>query len=369
MRLPIFPLTFAALLLACPPPKESETTATTGDSGDETIGHSSNTQTGTATTTVGTSNTTNASNTTDPPDPTGGPDSTSAGTTVVTSTTTPPDETTSTGGEDCVPDPPEPKMCNKAKNAHVAGDGHHDAIGASTGVVFIVEPDFAGGQECDIFEQDCPEGQKCNAWSSDGDSSWDSTKCVPVAADPDPIGAPCTVEGSGVSGVDSCDKGAMCWGVDTDTGMGTCVEQCTCSIDNPICAVTPNSSCTIANEGVIVLCLPSCDPLNPASCSDGDVCIGNPGDPNTFICVVDASGGEGGLGDPCQFVNACDPTLLCGSPELIPELCDQQSPGCCVPFCDLGAVSCPQGTECLPWFEEGQAPKCFEHIGVCGQNF
>jgi hypothetical protein len=368
MRLSIFPLTFAAAaLLACPGPKESETTATTGESGDETIGHSSNSQSGTTGDGV-TSNTTNSSNTTVPPDPTGGPDSTTttAGTTVSTSTTAPPDDTTTTGGEECIPDPPEPKMCNKAKNAHVAGDSN--VIGASTGVVFIVEPDFGGGgQECDIFEQNCPEGQKCNAWSSDGDNSWDATKCVPVAEDPDPIGDPCTVEGSGVSGVDSCVKGAMCWGVDEQTGIGTCVEQCTCSFDNPICNVTPNSSCTIANDGVLVLCLPSCDPLNPASCNDGDVCIGNPGDPNTFICVVDASGGAGGVGEPCEFVNACGPTLLCASPELLPG-CDVAAPGCCVPFCDLGAVDCPEGTDCLPWFEEGQAPKCFDHIGVCGQQ-
>jgi hypothetical protein len=368
MRLTISPLTLAAaVLLACPGPKESETTATTGDSGDETIGHSSNSQSGTATGTV-TSNTTNSSNTTVPPDPTGGPDETTSttATTVATSTTTPPDDTTGTGGQGCVPDPPEPKMCNKAKNAY---GGDHDAIGASTGdCQFICPADLGGGgNECDIFEQNCPEGQKCNAWSSDGDNSWDATKCVPVDADPDPIGAPCTVEGSGVSGVDSCVKGAMCWGVDVDTGMGTCIEQCTCSIDNPICAVTPNSSCTIANEGVIVLCLPSCDPLNPGSCSDGDVCIGNPGDPNTFICVVDASGDGGGLLEPCEFVNACDSTLLCGSPELLPG-CDVQAAGCCVPFCDIGAIDCPQGADCLPWFEEGQAPKCFEHIGVCGTS-
>lgn len=351
-----FPLALGSVLLACPEPKESETTATTGESGDDSIGHSSNPQSGTAPTGV----TTSASNTTVPPDPTGGPVETTDPT-IGGSTTASPEETTSTTGEECVPDPPDPKQCNKVKHAD-----DPDVFGASSGVVFIETPDFGGGKECDVFEQNCPEGEKCNAWSSDGDNSWDSLKCVPVVPNPDPIGAPCFAEGGGISGVDSCVKGAMCWGVDSQTGMGTCVEQCTCSAENPICAVTPNSSCLIANDGVIVLCLPSCDPLDADACAGGEVCVPDPGDSSRFTCVFDASGEEGALGDPCSFANGCDPTLMCGEPGLLPAMCDLSEPGCCLPFCDLRAIDCPQGADCLPWFEEGQAPKCSEHIGVCG---
>jgi hypothetical protein len=30
-----------------------------------------------------------------------------------------------------------------------------------------------------VFQQDCPEGEKCVAFASAGDD-WDATKCVPV---------------------------------------------------------------------------------------------------------------------------------------------------------------------------------------------
>jgi len=274
----------------------------------------------------------------------------------------------------CVPDPVPPPACDGGKpkpfvprfasppvthsRRPATGPGKliddPDAVFASSGG-FIIEPDAGGAVECDIFGDDCGPGEKCTAWASNGGSSWNATKCVPVAANPDPIGAPCTAEGGGVSGIDSCAKGAMCWGVD-ENGMGTCVEQCTCSEDNPICA-TPNSNCTISNDGVLALCLPSCDPLDANACAGGDVCISSGG---LFQCVLDASGDAGGPGDPCQFANACDPGLLCGANN---GTCD--GPGCCTPFCDLTAPVCPDGLECLAFYEEGQAPQCFEDVGVC----
>jgi hypothetical protein len=39
--------------------------------------------------------------------------------------------------------------------------------------------------------------------------------------------------------------------------------------------------------------------------------------------------------------------------------------GCCAAFCDVGAPVCPGGIDCVPFFEEGQAPKCFEDVGIC----
>lgn len=361
MKPPILLFIVPALVaLGCPGPKESETTASTG-SVDDTDGHSSAPPSSSANTSNG-----SVTVTTTPPDPTTGAGPTTVPTSDASFSTGVPDSTTSTstttGAEECMFELPDPGSCNKIKGAHAA-DEPSVVPDSSTGVVFIVEPDAGAQVECDIWEQDCPEGQKCNAWSSDGDSSWDSTKCVPVVPNADPIGAPCTVEGGGASGLDSCAKGAMCWGVDEQTGMGTCVEQCTCAPENPICSA--DSSCLIANEGVLALCLPVCDPLDPNGCPDGQVCVGNAGEPQLFLCVVDASDDEGQLGDPCEFVNACDPTLLCADPSLLPG-CDIQSAGCCVPFCDLSAPDCPQGASCLPWFEPGQAPKCLENIGVCG---
>ncbi len=44
--------------------------------------------------------------------------------------------------------------------------------------------------------------------------------------------------------------------------------------------------------------------------------------------------------------------------------CDTMS--CCSPFCDLQSPLCPAPLECIPWYEEGQAPPGLEPIGVCG---
>lgn len=277
-----------------------------------------------------------------------------------------------TGGE-CQIELPDPGSCFKLTPDDAPPDGfrnrfddEQEAFGASSssssGGGFIQGPDLGDAMECDLFAQDCAAGEKCNAWSSDGDSSWDATKCVPLDPNPDPVGAPCTVEGGGTSGVDSCDKGAMCWGVDAQTGEGTCVEICTCSFDNPICT-TPNTTCIISNNNSLVLCLPVCDPLDPGACDGGDVCISNPSG-EYFICVIDASGDEGQAGDPCEYLNACDPAHACLEPSLFPG-CDPQSIGCCVPFCSVSGMDCPQGSSCTPWYEQGQAPKCFEDVGVC----
>lgn len=273
-----------------------------------------------------------------------------------------------TGAVECQIEPPRPGQCDGGKPASAAPrfTGPHtttrhpgpgpivdppEEVFASG---FIEPPDFGGAPECDIFGDDCGPGEKCNAWANDGGGSWNATGCFPAGTDP--IGAPCTVEGSGVSGIDSCVKGAMCWDVDTDTGMGVCVEQCTCSLDNPVCT-TPNTTCTISNNAALVICLPVCDPLDKGACADGDVCVASD---NLFICVLDASGDAGGANDPCEYVNACDPGFLCTNSGV-----DCGGSGCCTPYCDLESPQCPNGSECMPYYSPGDAPKCFEDIGIC----
>ena len=216
---------------------------------------------------------------------------------------------------------------------------------------------------CDVWTQDCPEGQKCAPWANDGGSAWNTTKCVDVVDNPGKPGDECTVEGSGVSGVDSCDKAALCWNVDDETMKGTCVGFCTGSQEAPLCE-QPGTTCVIANDGVLILCLPSCDPLQQ-DCPGTDLCISQPmGD--GFVCVLDASGEQGQQNNPCEFANACDPGLVCLDPSLATE-CDPMAIGCCLPFCDVTAPDCTnQGAECIPWFEMGMAPPGLENIGVCG---
>ena len=241
-----------------------------------------------------------------------------------------------------------------------AGDSGDDGP-----VGFIQDPDGGGVNiECDVWAQDCAEGEKCMPWANDGGSSWNATRCSPLDDNPGQIGDPCTVEGSGVSGIDDCDIASMCWDVDPETNMGTCVAFCSGSEANPVCE-DPTTSCVIANNGTLILCLPSCDPLLQ-DCQEGQACY-NVND--TFACAPDASLEMGVYGDGCEFLNVCDPGLYCANPEAVP---DCASGGCCSPFCDFSdpeaSAACPGaagGQECVSWYEEGQAPPGLENVGAC----
>lgn len=212
--------------------------------------------------------------------------------------------------------------------------------------------------ECDIWAENCPNGQKCMPYATNG-SSWDAVKCVPVMGNDTP-GQSCTVEDSGVSGLDSCVEHAICFGVDADTMTGTCVGMCTGSEDNPSCPGDLN--CSISNMGVLILCLDGCDPLTD-SCASDEVCVLNGG---SFVCVIDASGTEGQQNDGCEFLNACDPGLACLDPSSV-STCQQNLIGCCTEWCDVNvAGTCAAGLDCIAAFEEGTAPVGYESIGFCG---
>jgi hypothetical protein len=186
--------------------------------------------------------------------------------------------------------------------------GSAESSAMSTTLSFILDPDGGVHNECDVWAQDCPEDEKCMPWSNDG-STWNATRCSaldPAAAQP---GDECTVEGSGVSGIDNCALGSMCWDVD-ENNMGVCVAFCMGTAANPVCE-NPNESCTIANEGVVILCLPNCDPLLQ-ECQEGSACY--PVN-DAFVCGPDVSGELGAYGDACEFINVCDPGLFCAGPS------------------------------------------------------
>ena len=244
-------------------------------------------------------------------------------------------------------------------------DGADGDSGSGDDASFLVEPDGGGGIsfECDMFAQDCPEGEKCMPWANDGGTAWNATRCSPISDNPGQAGDMCTVEGSGVSGIDDCDIGSMCWDVDPETNMGTCVALCTGDEADPICE-DPDTACAIVNEGAIVLCLPSCDPLLQ-DCPDGQACYPINDD---FLCVPDASGEMGVYGDPCEFINACDPGLMCLGAAAVPDCTGSQ--GCCSEVCDTsdpsGDAQCSGADQaCEPWYEEGAAPPGYEDVGAC----
>jgi hypothetical protein len=240
-----------------------------------------------------------------------------------------------------------------------------DSGSAGDDVVFLLEPDGGGVEfECDLFAQDCPEGEKCMPWSNDG-STWNATRCSPIDGNPGQPGDECTVEGSGTSGIDSCDLGSMCWDVDPKTNMGLCVAMCTGDEANPICD-DPDTTCSIANDGAIVLCLLACDPI-VQDCPEGNACYPVAED---WVCGPDASGEMGGYGDPCEFINVCDAGLMCLDASATPGC--EGAVGCCTEVCDTtdpaGDAQCTgaaEGQVCTPWYEEGAAPPGYEDVGAC----
>jgi hypothetical protein len=196
-------------------------------------------------------------------------------------------------------------------------------------------------------------------WVNDGGTWWNATKCVPIDADPGAVGEPCTVEGSGVSGIDSCELHAMCWDVDAETLEGTCEAFCVGSPADAFCE-QPCSTCSLSSEGALNLCLQQCDPLGQ-DCPDGDGCyLTN----DVFSCGPDVSKQRGGAGDSCDFVNDCDPGLDCASGEAVP---DCEGLGCCTPFCAVdnpSACNALPGSVCTPLGLRD--PGCFgEGVGLC----
>jgi hypothetical protein len=281
-----------------------------------------------------------------------------------------------TNGEACAIELPPPGTCNQnapeSRQIKLAGVAGPTGLAGTDELIPEWDPQPGGGNfidptdgepvdECDIWEQDCPDGQKCMPWDNSGQGAWNATKCTPLDPNAVQIGEDCMVEGSGVSGVDNCELGSMCFAVDPETNVGTCIEFCSCSETNPICE-TPNTFCSISNQGVLILCLPPCNPLDPEACGTGEGCYPN-GD--YFVCAPNASDPNSGFaGDPCQYLNVCNHGLMCAGAQLVPGCA---SSACCTSFCDIGDDSqCLNNQSCIPFYEPGGAPDaCLGEVGVC----
>lgn len=245
-------------------------------------------------------------------------------------------------------------------------DGGTDTGGDPWDCAFLCAPDVAPAIDCDVWAQDCPRGQKCMPWAHDGGNSWNATRCTPIADDPKQPGESCTVEGSSVSGIDDCERAAMCFAIDPETNTGTCYGFCRGSEANPTC-VDPATECRIWNEGVLILCYPHCDPI-AQDCDEGLLCVPSEG---WFVCAPDPANEGGVYGDPCEFINGCDPGLFCDEVVDDVEGCTGTI-GCCNSFCDLSVddphAECPdalQGPTCTAWFEPGETPPGLAHVGRC----
>jgi hypothetical protein len=279
------------------------------------------------------------------------------------------DEDTDTGGEQITTATATAGMTSAGSTGTepmTTGEPETTGMPETTGPSFLQEPDGGGvAVECDVWEDDCPDGEKCMPWANDGGNSWNATRCSPLAPDAGQVGDTCTVEGSGVSGIDTCTNRSMCYYVDPETNEGICVGFCDGSPNAPTCDT--GYICTIVNDGVLTLCRPECDPLLQ-NCMGEAACLQATGS-DGFTCIIDASGEAGAAGDPCEFINSCDPGLLCADAAAVPD-CGGAT-GCCTEFCDLTEAdptadcSLGAGIECISWFEDGAAPPGYEHVGLC----
>ncbi len=225
------------------------------------------------------------------------------------------------------------------------------------------------GTQCDPWMQDCRYDEKCNPWANDGGMEWNADKCVPLDPDPKAPGEPCFAPQGPVAGFDDCEKSAMCWNVDPTTNMGTCVAFCTGSPNMPSCA-DPTAVCTIANDGVLILCLPGCDPLLQ-DCGQGQTCAPTV-DGSDFQCVLAVPEGGGPPGTPCELLGACWYGGMCMDAARVPGCTGDV--GCCAPFCDLtdpeadatclAAYETP-GAACVPYFLDQPPAPGHENVGVC----
>ena len=228
----------------------------------------------------------------------------------------------------------------------------------SADVVPILDDGFGGIQDCDPFLQDCPDGEKCMPYASQG-GNWDAHKCVPILDDQG-VGDTCVYDGP-IAATDDCDGTSMCWNTVEVDGefVGTCTPLCTGNPAEPECP--DNYYCALSGEGVLTLCLQTCDPLLQ-ECGDGEGCYWVN---QQFVCVGPTQ--DTPLGEPCAFLQDCVAGLFCVAEANLPACADAS---CCASFCDLGVgdAFCEDlvpGTVCVPFFEEGGAPAEHEDVGVC----
>jgi hypothetical protein len=227
------------------------------------------------------------------------------------------------------------------------GDGTSTS---ETGSSYIIDPDGGGTacfaqSYCDVWAQDCPEGEKCLVWSADGDGDLDGcvlSRCSPIAADPVAVGGACEIETGPWSGVDDCDIGAYCWDVDPVTLRGVCVGNCFGNEANPLC--TEGLLCFVGYNGWLTACVPGCDPLAPA-CPPGSACA--TGDGGASVCLPSSLGIPVAQAEACDHASGCGDGFACMAKDAVPGCADPAS--CCTALCDPEAPACGRETPvCTP---------------------
>jgi hypothetical protein len=220
------------------------------------------------------------------------------------------------------------------------------------GMVFLIAHDMPRHQ-CNVFDQDCPRGEKCTYFYLEGDAFWQA-RCVPIPAEPHQLGEPCAWTPQPEHGIDDCDAGLYCLGF-TGLSFGTCVAFC---LEGNECL--PCQGCSF-NHSFIPVCIPQCNPLDDA-CPVGSSCI--------YQYSVDfACGFDGGLpgevGSVCDAPYGCHAGTWCVADEYVPGCIGS---ACCTALCSLsdpGACAAQPGTVCHEIAVSGANCPYFDDVGAC----
>lgn len=245
------------------------------------------------------------------------------------------------------------------------GEGSSTQVSTGESQDFVFNPDI-DPEQCDLWQQDCPVGQKCVAHGGAGGATWDGWKCVPVVEDPGGPNEPCSTKDTWNSGEDTCAKGLMCWYFELDLAGGVCVPLCTGSLLDASCPEAVQVCGIIADDNLTpYLCYARCDPLAHA-CPEGQACYQDVSGADGFFCEpTPGSPGEEPFG-ACVSDRNCADGQACLAPALAAVECGSGRDGCCTPYCDLDDPSCPgAGQACVPWFPEGTGPPEYVDLGVC----
>lgn len=205
-------------------------------------------------------------------------------------------------------------------------------------------------EDCDLFKQNCPAGQKCSAWAWDMGTTFLGARCVPVAENPGGIDDPCQVRDWPTSGLDDCGPGLTCAFTDETMG-GRCTPLCFGERFVEACCETGRTCWGCGGTCLYALCLPTCDPL-VQDCPDGLGCYAS--SLAHYLVCLPSHREPKPYGEPCMQDQDCEMGLTCrpGVPD-----CDL----CCTPWCDLGDPHCPDAGRGQTCVEAG-----FDGVGYCG---
>ena len=93
-------------------------------------------------------------------------------------------------------------------------------------------------------------------------------------------------------------------------GVGTCIPLCTGSPDNGMCPQGFN--CSISNDGSLILCVYSCNPVLQDCEPEGTGCFW---DGALFNCDP---AGDIPTNEPCAYINDCLPGHVCVDAASLP---------------------------------------------------